>query len=94
LWIILEYNPIMDKKVLHNKLNFTVICQPAKEGGYTVHVPALPGCHTQGETMEEAEKNAKEAIECHLLAMKKMGEAVPEEQVGAKIFTIELNLED
>jgi predicted RNase H-like HicB family nuclease len=33
------------------------------EGGYWVKVPALPGCVTQGETLEEALTNAKEAIE-------------------------------
>ena len=43
------------------KLN--IILEPQKEGGYTVYVPSLPGCISQGESKEEAIKNIKEAIE-------------------------------
>lgn len=39
---------------------------PEPEGGYTVLVPALSGCVSYGETIEEATRNAKEAIELHL----------------------------
>lgn len=39
-----------------------------EEGGYTVYVPSLPGCISQGETKEEAMKNIKEAIELYLEA--------------------------
>ncbi len=35
-------------------------------GGFFATVPALPGCHTQGETLEEAQRNIKEAIELYL----------------------------
>ncbi len=35
------------------------------DGGYTVTVPALPGIVTDGETIDEALANAREAIECH-----------------------------
>ena len=55
------------------------------EGGYTVHVPVLPGCHTQGETLDEAMANAKEAIEVYLESLKQEGEALPlptEELIG------------
>ena len=71
-----------------SKRSFTVVLEPAEEGGYVVHVPALPGCHTEGETIEEAEANAKEAIERYLLAMKDIGEEVPEELAGTKVITI------
>ncbi len=37
-----------------------------KEGGFTVSVPQLPGCISFGETIEEAKKNASEAIALHL----------------------------
>ena len=40
-----------------------VILEPAEEGGYTVYVPSLPGCISEGETEEEAIANIKEAIE-------------------------------
>ncbi len=39
---------------------------PAIEGGYTVIVPALPGCVSYGETIKQATRNAREAIELHL----------------------------
>ena len=37
-----------------------------KEGGYSVSIPSLPGCHSQGETFEEAQKNITEAVELYL----------------------------
>ena len=49
------------------------------EGGYWVKVPALPGCGTQGETVEEALDNAKEAIEAYVLSLKERGIYIPEE---------------
>lgn len=57
--------------------NFLVIFDPAEEGGYVVHVPKLPGCHTQGDTFEEAQEHAKEAIEVYLLALKDLHEDMP-----------------
>lgn len=46
------------------KLN--VVLEPSDEGGYTVFVPALPGCISEGNTKEEALKNIREAIELYL----------------------------
>ena len=43
-------------------MNFKVVLQEAEEGGYIVSCPALPGCHSQGDDVEEAKKNIKEAI--------------------------------
>jgi len=51
-------------------MEYTVIFHEAEEGGYWVDVPALPGCYSQGETIEEAMKNIEEAIEVHLEGMK------------------------
>jgi len=45
---------------------YTVVFEPAEEGGYVVDVPAIPGCHTQGDSLREARKNAIEAIQCFL----------------------------
>ena len=52
----------MKKKIL----NYNVIFQKEEEGGYSVWVPALPGCASQGETFEEALENIKEAISLYL----------------------------
>ena len=43
-----------------------VILEPAEEGGYTIYVPSLPGCISEGETEDEALANIKEAIELYL----------------------------
>jgi len=45
-----------------------VVLQPQEEGGYTVIVPSLPGCISEGDTKEEALLNIKEAIELYLEA--------------------------
>ena len=47
-------------------MTFKAIVHPAEEGGFWAEVPALPGCVTQGETMEEIEVNLREAIELWL----------------------------
>lgn len=47
-------------------MKFNVILEPAVEGGYVVTVPALDGCFTQGETIEDALENTKNAIACYL----------------------------
>jgi antitoxin HicB len=47
-------------------LSYSVYYEEAPEGGYVASVPALPGCHTQGETLEEAELNIAEAILVYL----------------------------
>ena len=45
---------------------YQVVFQEENEGGYSVWVPDLPGCASQGETLEEALENIKEAIELYL----------------------------
>ncbi len=47
-------------------MRFKVILEPDEEGGYTVYVPTLPGCISEGDTIEEALANIKEAIELYL----------------------------
>lgn len=59
--------------------SYSVFYEQAPEGGYVAFVPALPGCHTQGETLEEAESNVKEAITLYLESLTARGESIPEE---------------
>jgi predicted RNase H-like HicB family nuclease len=47
-------------------MKIKVIMEPSEEGGYTVHVPSLPGCISEGETIPEALENIHEAIELYL----------------------------
>ena len=60
-------------------LSYSIFYECAPEGGYVAHVPTLPGCHTQGETLEETERNVKEAIELYLESLREHGEPIPEE---------------
>jgi predicted RNase H-like HicB family nuclease len=60
--------------------SFSVYYEGAKEGGFVAIVPALPGCHTQGETLEEAERNIRESIELYLESLAAHGEPLPEER--------------
>jgi len=47
-------------------MKIRVVLEASEEGGYTVYVPSLPGCISEGETEEEALVNIKEAIELYL----------------------------
>lgn len=68
---------------------YTIILQPdADEGGYTVTVPVLPGVVTEGDTLEEAIAMARDAIACHLEALKATGRPIPEEQAHPQALTI------
>jgi predicted RNase H-like HicB family nuclease len=50
----------------HDHMKFKVVLEPSDEGGFTVYVPALPGCISEGDTREEALANIQEAIELYL----------------------------
>lgn len=67
----------MSMKNTRKIYNFTAIFEPAEEGGYIAYVPALPGCMTQGDTFEEAEMMAKDAIEIYLEALKDLNKEIP-----------------
>ncbi|MBN2735082.1 MAG: type II toxin-antitoxin system HicB family antitoxin [Methanomicrobiaceae archaeon] len=47
-------------------MNIRIVLEPSEEGGYTVYVPSLPGCVSEGDTKEEAIENIKEAIDLYL----------------------------
>ena len=51
-----------------------VILRPEKEGGYSVAIPALPGCYSEGETVEEALANIREAAEGMIEVMNEHGQ--------------------
>jgi predicted RNase H-like HicB family nuclease len=65
-------------------LNYSVKVHPAEEGGFWAEVPALPGCFTQGNTIEEIAVMAKEAIECHISGLRKSGLPIPLERIPRK----------
>lgn len=59
---------------------YTVVFEPAEEGGYTATVPALPGLVTEGDTLAEAREMARDAIRGYLESLRKHGEEIPLEQ--------------
>lgn len=59
---------------------YAVVLTPEPEGGYTVTVPALPGCISDGDTIDHAKRNAREAIRCHLGSLLKHGEPIPTDE--------------
>ena len=61
-------------------MRYPVLLDPDLNGeGYTVTVPALPGCVTEGPTIDEALANAREAIACHVEGLLASGDDVPRE---------------
>jgi len=58
---------------------FRILLTPEEEGGFSVTVPSLPGCYTQGESVEEAISMAKEAISLYVESLEAEGEAVPDD---------------
>jgi antitoxin HicB len=62
-------------------MRYTVVLEWDDEGqGWVVHVPALPGCLTQGDSVPDALANAQEAIELHVEGLRADGDPVPEEK--------------
>lgn len=70
---------------------YTILLTPdTEEGGYVVDVPSLPGCHTQGDTLEEAIANAREAIAAWIKDAEKHGEPVPDEMEHPQAIIVEV----
>ncbi len=47
-------------------MKLQVVIEPSEDGGFTVYIPSLPGCVSEGETREEALRNIREAVELYL----------------------------
>ena len=69
-------------------MTYTVVLLREPEGGYSVMVPALKGCWTQGETVPECLDNAREAIRGFAASFEKHGEALPPDVAA---FSFELD---
>ncbi len=57
--------------------HFHIVLRPEPEGGFTVLVPAFPGCVTYGRTLTEAKSMAKDAISAYIESLKKHNEPIP-----------------
>ncbi len=67
---------------------YVVVVHPDETGGYWTEVPALPGCGSQGETVEEAIEMTKDAIEGMLESFQAHGEPIPEDRHVAVKVTV------
>jgi len=61
-------------------MRYTILLHPEDEGGFSVTVPALDGCVTQGDTFVDAVENARDAIEGHLAVLAQHGWEIPIER--------------
>lgn len=82
------------KKILKKKVyQYTAIFEPDKEsGGYTVTIPSLPGCISEGDTFEEALKNIREAASLYLEVMRRRKEGVIKEEKGVIIAPVQVKV--
>jgi len=60
---------------------FTMLFEPAEEGGYVVTCPALPGLVTEGDTMEEARRMAEDALRLYLETLIEDGVPIPTDKL-------------
>ncbi len=67
---------------------YSVVVDPDPKGGYTVTVPALPGCITQAETIDECIAHAQEAIALYLEDLVASGEPIPEENEHPQLLLV------
>jgi len=61
-------------------VEYSVIVHAAEEGGYWVEVPALPGCYSQGDSVDDALENVREAIGLYLETLRDEGKDVPRDE--------------
>lgn len=70
---------------------YTIVLTPEPDdGGYSVHVPALPGLRTQGDSYDLALANARAAIEFHLESLEAEGEPIPDEAAPPELATVDV----
>jgi len=65
-------------------MEYKVVIEPGREGGWVAYIPSLPGCVSQGKTSEEALDNLREALEGYLEVITEDGNAPPKDET---IFT-------
>jgi len=74
------------------EVTYTVHIEPAEEGGFVAHFPALPGCYTQGETLDEVIAMAKDALVGFLETLRESGQPIPREAIHSKQVGFEFPL--
>ncbi len=80
-------------KIVKNIYQYTAVFEPDKKsGGFTVTIPSLPGCISEGDTFEQAFLNIQEAAELYLDVMKQKKTAIPWEEKGMVVAPIQVKI--
>ncbi len=69
-------------------MKFTIVLERDEDGFFVASCPALPGCHSQGKTREEAIANIEEAIRGYIASKRKHGEPLPETEIEEVEVTV------
>ena len=75
-------------KNVKKSYNYTVLLEKEEDGGYHAFCPILRGCHSQGDTFEEAIANIQEAIELYLESLIADGQSIPKEDIIVKPLSV------
>lgn len=67
---------------------YRIIIEPDEKNTFHAYVPALPGCHTWGDSFEEARRNIRDAIDVYLRSIIADGEKIPEDTGVEVVETI------
>ena len=67
---------------------YTMILEHQPGGGFHAYCPALKGCHSQGDSLDEAVDNMREAVEAFIESIEAHGEPVPREDLLIKPFEV------
>ncbi|MEK6656807.1 MAG: type II toxin-antitoxin system HicB family antitoxin [Nitrospirota bacterium] len=70
--------------------NYTIILEREEDGGYHAFCPALPGCHTQGDSYDEVLEDIEDAVKLYIESLKAHKEPIPEEDIIIKPMKIAL----
>ncbi len=69
-------------------MKYKIVLEEEQRGGYSVYVPELPGCASQGETRQEAIKNIKEAIHLYCWSVKQDRESLQKSNVMIRDISV------
>ena len=69
-------------------MKYAVVIHSAEEGGYWSEVPAIPGCCSQGETLDEVKRNTIEAIEGCVLSLTDEAKKKSRRERGSRVFAL------
>ena len=84
---------LMKRKITKRIYQYTAIFEPdEKVGGFTVTIPTLPGCISEGDTFEKAAENIKEAASLYIEVMEQKKTEIPSETRGVVIAPIEVKV--